>query len=77
MRAETGPMQIGDDWPGVFIRGDNAMAYAMQLEAVLAGHFDPINRGVLQGLVSTLRGCDVRKRPDVQMAELTQKESDG
>ena len=24
MRAETGTMQFGDDWPGVFIRGDNA-----------------------------------------------------
>lgn len=34
-RPETGPMQFGDDWPGIFIRGDNAMAYAMELEAAL------------------------------------------
>lgn len=31
-RAETGPIQIGDDWPGVFIRGDNALYTAMMLQ---------------------------------------------
>lgn len=30
-RVETGAIQFGDDWPGVFIRGDNAGALAMQL----------------------------------------------
>lgn len=24
-RVETGPVAFGDDWPGVFIRGDNAL----------------------------------------------------
>jgi hypothetical protein len=28
MRTATGRMQIGDDWPGVFIRGDDALSYA-------------------------------------------------
>jgi hypothetical protein len=23
-RVETGPVQFGEDWPGIFIRGDNA-----------------------------------------------------
>ena len=23
-RVETGPVQFGDDWPGLFVRGDNA-----------------------------------------------------
>lgn len=27
-RVETGKMQVGNDWPGVFIRGDEALAYA-------------------------------------------------
>ena len=27
-RPETGPMQFGDDWPGVFVRGDDALGYA-------------------------------------------------
>lgn len=36
-RVETGPVQFGDDWPGVFIRGDNAFGYAMALRAFLHG----------------------------------------
>jgi hypothetical protein len=27
-RIETGPIRFGDDWPGLFIRGDNAYALA-------------------------------------------------
>jgi hypothetical protein len=34
-RVETGVVQFGDDWPGVFIRGDNAAYYAMALETEL------------------------------------------
>lgn len=30
-RVETGPVQFGEDWPGVFIRGDNAGALASLL----------------------------------------------
>lgn len=28
-------MQFGDDWPGVFIRGDNAFGYAAALDRLL------------------------------------------
>jgi hypothetical protein len=35
-RIETGPVQFGDDWPGVFIRGDNALWFAKCLEVALA-----------------------------------------
>lgn len=35
-RVETGPIQFGDDWPGVFIRGDNAMAIAIALKNAAA-----------------------------------------
>ena len=31
-RVETGPVQFGDDWPGVFIRGDDAFGLVMQLK---------------------------------------------
>jgi len=30
-RVETGPVQFNDDWPGVFIRGDNAAWLALCL----------------------------------------------
>jgi hypothetical protein len=34
-RVETGPVQFGSDWPGVFIRGDNALWYGQKLRVML------------------------------------------
>ena len=34
-RAETGGMCFGDDWRGVFIRGDNALNYYLILDTFL------------------------------------------
>ena len=36
MRPETGPMKFGGDWRGVFIRGDNAFAFAQALKVIFA-----------------------------------------
>jgi len=33
MRAETGKMQFGDDWQGLFIRGDDCLRIANTLKA--------------------------------------------
>lgn len=41
-RVETGPVQFGDDWPGVFIRGDNAYHFSAALYLLLGD----IERGV-------------------------------
>jgi len=30
-RVETGVVQFGDDWPGLFIRGDDCFRYALSL----------------------------------------------
>lgn len=30
-RVETGPVRLGDDWTGLFIRGDDCFALAMTL----------------------------------------------
>lgn len=58
-RPETGPMQFGDDWPGVFIRGDNAFHFAMTLDLVLKNFGDQMHplmeRAVLEGLMKTLQ----------------------
>lgn len=35
-RVETGPVRFGDDWTGVFIRGDNAFGYIMAIDRALA-----------------------------------------
>lgn len=59
MRQETGPMKFGDDWTGLFIRGDNAMYYGVCLEDVLesldgAPRPGPIQIAALRGLLSDL-----------------------
>jgi hypothetical protein len=52
-RVETGAVQFGDDWPGLFIRGDDCMVLRIALESVkrhvaaMPGH-DQL--AVLQGL---------------------------
>ena len=60
-RPETGPMQFGVDWPGVFIRGDNALVYAQLLEVVVKGLPDDmsINGLILTELMQVLRSCSV------------------
>jgi hypothetical protein len=43
-RVETGAVQFGDDWPGLFIRGDTAhwlMMRLRQLARLLADHPNP------------------------------------
>jgi hypothetical protein len=60
-RVETGPMQFGDDWPGVFIRGDEALFMAQHIEQSLtllpAEWF--ATKAMLEGLRDTLRSCSV------------------
>lgn len=34
-RVETGAVQFGNDWPGLFIRGDQAMLLARNLRKIL------------------------------------------
>ena len=35
MRADTGRLQFADDWPGVFICGDEALGFAVVLRSLL------------------------------------------
>lgn len=58
-RVETGIVQFDDDWPGVFIRGDNAMHYAMCLE-------NPdfaLSPSIIRGLIELLKSCQVSDVP--------------
>lgn len=64
-------MQFGDDWPGVFIRGDNACTDAMALTYLrdklnsFSEHPDAglsltiLDIIVLENLIKTLGGCDL------------------
>lgn len=49
-RLESGPVQFGDDWPGVFLRGDNAAYYVMVLASSIESVPDPMARMALTGL---------------------------
>lgn len=74
-RPETGVIQFGGDWPGVFLRGDYAIPMAMCLGQVLEafekteGMF--IQKRALHDLQKLLSSCDARVNPEVQTAILT------
>lgn len=58
-RPETGPMCFEGDWPGVFIRGDNAYSYATVLRAVLRGEMHEDVEKEIWGLIALLQSCQV------------------
>ncbi len=64
-RVETGPVAFGDDWPGVFIRGDQAIYFAELMRNVhpRAG----LPRMAMRDLAKLLASCDTRE-PDVDEA---------
>lgn len=77
-RAETGPMQFGDDWPGVFFRGDEALLFARSLGAVAIAlktlnlaENDKFLLRIVEGLEATLSSCSVG---DTGWPPTTQKE---
>lgn len=57
-RICTGPLRIGADWPGIFIRGDEALGLADKLEA-LDRLSAPTRRCLIDELIFLLRQCDV------------------
>ncbi len=66
MRAETGPMKFKDDWPGIFIRGDNAFFYLKVCEALTANN--PIAEKGLEELKQILASSQVR--PDMDVSKM-------
>jgi hypothetical protein len=68
-RVHSGPIQFGQDWPGIFMRGDQALGTAIQLEAFLE-RGGPSGRATVKRLIEFLRSCDTRTNPKVQMATL-------
>ena len=78
-RPETGVLQFGDDWPGVFIRGDDAFFFMAGLNSLLQTLGPPsgsifIQRRVIEGLIELLGSCDVRTNPAPQHAQLVTPE---
>ena len=56
-RAETGVIQFGDDWPGIFIRGDNALGFAFMIREAMQSEF---RDAALSGLLELLESCSVQ-----------------
>jgi hypothetical protein len=46
-RIETGAIQFNDDWPGLFIRGDDAFALMLELKQLLQALEEQENRECL------------------------------
>ena len=55
-RVETGPVQFNDDWPGVFIRGDNAAWMAINLSEAIRILEPQVNGFNNVTMISTLKG---------------------
>lgn len=75
-RVETGPLQINSDWPGVFIRGDNALNYARQLSRLLyqledsTQAVDKLALYSVKSLVDTLRGCAIIRKNENMSSDM-------
>lgn len=68
-RPETGPMQFGDDWRGIFIRGDTAGWMAMKLKSLLddsGGWLDAVEMAEMWSLQSLLASSDHHAEANVQ-----------
>lgn len=84
-RIESGPLIIGDDWPGVFIRGDNAFGMLMQLNAIervlrsAPVSIDPLGlgRSSLRRLRRLLASCVVGDVGDRLRQEIEKEEGAG
>lgn len=67
MRPSTGPMQFGADWPGLFIRGDEAIGLASVIDAAQCNDILPCNgpgAALLQRVIDLLNSCAVKKEAD-------------
>ena len=61
----TGPLKIGDDLTGVFIRGDEALSKADLLEWACRQHNIPDVEGTfMYDLIKLLRSCREQDRTD-------------
>lgn len=64
-RVETGPVQFGDDWPGLFIRGDRSGWLSLQLAAFMNGAADHFSRTDVEWLRQLLAKPIVGPAQDV------------
>ena len=67
-RVDSGCVQFGNDWPGVFIRGDDALSYEANIRAILQldvvkdskDFYVGLSRLSLERLADLLKSSEVR-----------------
>lgn len=65
-RVETGPVKFGEDWTGLFIRGDHCMAYAGGLEQLLKEGATFIPKAYVEGLLELLKEAEEHRDQEVR-----------
>lgn len=61
-RVETGPVQFGDDWTGLFIRGDNCFGLWMNLRKIVNNpNLHWLERTALEEVVELLASTNENK----------------
>lgn len=59
-RINTGALQFDGDWPGIFIRGDEAMTMANNLRAALMPEYAHLAPKIIGEIVALLETCAVK-----------------
>lgn len=72
-RIETGPIQFNEDWPGFFLRGDNAFAIRLAIANLLVNRYDTFAQMQLHAFMEELDGCNLNQKLVKEM----QKHEDG
>lgn len=76
-RVETGPIQFGDDWPGVFIRGDTAIWWSIVLDQLAAQAEDVWEGITLRVVADALGSCDNARGPFRRIPAILPEVGDG
>ena len=78
-RVESGPIRFGEDWPGLFIRGDNAFALRMLIDDTLKVVPDTFLKRSLESLANFLDECNLnpqsRRNPVIKIEVTPNTES--
>ena len=62
-RVETGPVRFGDDWSGVYIRGDESLYFSMALRRLLVEReLTKLDTQACSCLVEILESCQLHKK---------------
>jgi len=74
-RLETGAVRFGEDWPGVFLRGDDCFGLALTIEDTLREikrlpGFNPLHVSYLEGLLKTLKASNLHLNPEAVVQTL-------